>query len=260
VHWLANRLLLKQELAADADEFAGVELAQADAAKRRARKEKRKINGAKSTVRRKKNASFDLTYVPDTTHMLYGMRPASMTAVEGFQPLVSLFEQNIGLKATGIELNQIDQFMVLAFASNAEQPFGREPVLAVKTTKPVSFDKFIAWMAGGRAMEERELAGRKYSVNTSRRAFYTPDDRNLLYGSEDAIRSLIEQAKDGTGSPKWSKQFESVSTSQLCFTLDMEAVQSLMKQGALPRSSGSESRSRRIFAVVGKDNRDGGGR
>ena len=217
-------------LAIAADEVAGVELAQADAAKRKARKERMNKPRAKSTVRKRKNASFDLTYVPNTTRMLYGMRPAALAGVKGFQPLVGMFEPIIDSNKSGIELKQFDQFMVILFTSKPEEPFGRHSLLAVKTTKPVSFDKFIAWVGGGRPLVEKEVAGSKYSVNEHGRAFYTPDDRNLLWSSDDAIRSLIEQAKDGAGSPKWSKQFDSVSTNQLSFAVDMEAVQSPMVQ------------------------------
>lgn len=196
-----------------------IQLAQADKKKRNKKKRNRKI------------AKFDLTHVPTTTPMLVGVRPAALAAVKGFQPLLAMVEQNINPERTGIELNQFDQFLVIAFAPNPEKrPLGREPVLAVKTTKKVSFDKLIAWVGGDGPGAKREVAGREYRVSPSGRAFYAPDERNLLFGSENAIRGLIEATKDGGGAPKWSKQFEAVSTSQVGFALDMEAAQQSIKQ------------------------------
>lgn len=213
-------------LAAAADE-----LAQTDA-KKNARREGRDKPGPAKTVRQGKNARFDLKHVPSTTRMLVGLRPASLAAVKGFQPLLAMVEENINAAQTGIELKQFDQFLVITYAPNPEhEPFGHEPVLAVKTTKPVSFEELMTWIGGGGDQEDREVAGRKYSVSEKRnRAFYAPDDRNLLFGSEEAIRSLIEAMQDGAGSPKWSQQFETVATSQLCFVLDMEAARTSIRQ------------------------------
>jgi hypothetical protein len=104
VRWLANRLRLKQELAAAADEFAGEELAQADKPKRKARKEKKKLQEAAAALRKGREAKFDLPYVPATTRMLVGVRPASLAAVKGFQPLLAMVEENINPAATGIQL------------------------------------------------------------------------------------------------------------------------------------------------------------
>jgi beta-lactamase regulating signal transducer with metallopeptidase domain len=209
--------------------IAADELAQTDA-KKKARKERKQNPRPSATLRQRKNAKFDLTHVPATTRMLVGLRPAAMAAVKGFQPLLAMVEQNFDPKETGIELKQIDQFLIITFAPEPEQePFSREPVLAIKTTKKVSFDKFIAWVGGGGVQEWLEVGGHKYSIGRNDRAFCVPDDHNLLFGSLDAIQGLIELTKEGAGSPIWSKQFETVATSQLCLALDMKAAQSTIR-------------------------------
>jgi beta-lactamase regulating signal transducer with metallopeptidase domain len=208
---------------------AADELAQTDA-KKKTRKERRKNPGPSTTLRQRKNAKLDLTYVPAKTQTLVGLRPAAMAAVKEFEPLLAMVEQSVDPKETGIELKQIDQFLMLWFVTKEQEPlFGQSGVLAIKTTTKVSFDKFMAWYGGGGVREDREMGGQKYSISRNGHAFYAPDDRTLLFGSEYGIRGVIEQAKEGAGSPNWSKQFESVATSQLCFAVDTKALQSSLR-------------------------------
>ena len=219
------------------DDQAAVELAQADKPKRKARKEKKSLRQAKAAAAGQGDkANFDLTFVPSTTHMMVGLRPADMSTVKGFQPLVGMIEQNVRPEQTGIPIREFDQFLIMAIPRTAGgNAFSGQPVLAVKTTKKNSFDKFITWSSGGDARDEKEHSDRKYVVGKNGTAYYSPDDRNLIFGPEDVMRYVIDQTKDGTTAPSWSKEFQTVAGSQFCLVQDMNVFGSMM---ARQRSQG----------------------
>lgn len=208
------------------DELAEVELAQADKSKRKARKERKRIQEAAAAAKKGDKSKFDLTFVPSTTQMLVGLRPAVMSSVKGFQPLVAMIEQNVRPEQTGIPVKNFDQFLIMAIppvAGGDPFGFGREPTMAVTTTKSTSFEKFISWSSGGDDRTENEHSGRKYVVGKNGTAYYSPNDRNLIFGSEDVIRIVIDQAKDGAKAPSWNDEFQTVAESQFCYLLDMNA-------------------------------------
>ena len=219
------------------DDHAAVELAQADKAKRKARKEKKSLRQAKAAAAGQGDkANFDLTFVPSTTHMMVGLRPADMSTVKGFQPLVGMIEQNVRPEQTGIPVKEFDQFLIMAVPRTAGgHSFSGQPVLALKTTRSNSFEKFIAWNSGGDARDEKEHSGRKYVVGKNGDAYYSPNDRNLIFGAEDVMRYVIDQAKDGATAPSWSKEFQTVAGSQFCLVQDMIAFRSMI---ARQRSQG----------------------
>ncbi len=212
------------------DDQAGVELAQADKPKRKARKEKKSLRQAKAAAAGQGDkANFDLTFVPSTTHMMVGLRPADMSTVKGFQPLVGMIELNVRPEQTGIPIREFDQFLIMAVPRTAGgHAFSGQPVLAVKTTTSNSFDKFIAWSSGGDARDEKEHSGRKYVVGKNGTAYYSPDDRNLIFGPEDVMRYVIDQTKDGPTAPSWGKEFQTVAGSQFCLVQDMIAFRSMV--------------------------------
>jgi beta-lactamase regulating signal transducer with metallopeptidase domain len=218
-----------------ADETAGEQLAQADKPKRKARKEKKRLQAAAAAAKGGQD-KFDLTFVPSTTHMLMGLRPADMSTVKGFQPLVGMIEQNVRPEQTGIPVKEFDQFLVMAVPRTAGgHAFSGQPVLALKTTKSNSFEKFITWSSGGDARDEKEHGGHKYVVGKNGSAYYSPDDRNLIFGPEDVMRYVIDQTKDGATAPSWSKEFQTVAGSQFCFVQDMNAFGAMI---ARQRSQG----------------------
>lgn len=223
--------------AAADDDQAGIELAQADKPKRKARKAKKSLRQAKAAAAGQGDMDkFDLTFVPSTTHMLVGLRPADMSTVKGFQPLVGMIEQNVRPEQTGIPISEFDQFLIMAVPRTAGgHAFSGQPVLAVKTTKSNSFDKFITWSSGGDAQDEKEHSSRKYVVGKNGNAYYSPDDRNLIFGPEDVMRYVIDQTKDGATAPSWSKEFQSVAGSQFCLVQDMDVLRSMI---ARQRSQG----------------------
>ncbi len=209
------------------DDQAGVELAQADKPKRKARKERKRLEAA--AAEKESKDKFDLRFVPSTTHLLVGLRPADMSTVKGFQPLVGMIEQNVRPEQTGIPIREFDQFLIMAVPRTAGgHTFSGQPVLAVKTAGTNSFDKFITWSSGGDARDEKEHSGRKYVVGKNGSAYYAPDDRNLIFGPEDVMRYVIDQTKDGTTAPSWSQEFQSVAGSQFCLVQDMNALRSMI--------------------------------
>ena len=215
--------------AAADDKISNTELAQADAAKKKARQERKTLRDAAATADQGGNATFDLTYVPAATQMLVGVRPAAMSEVEGFKPLIAMVEQNVSPEKTGIEIKQFEQFLLMAIPPVEDgDPFSRKPVISLKTTKKVSFEKFITWMAGGEDRQAKESGGRNYVIGQDGDAYYSPDDRSLIYGSEDVIRRVIEQTKDGATTPSWNEKFQTVAKSQMCYVLDMNAARSMI--------------------------------
>lgn len=211
------------------DEVSNTELAQADAAKKKARQERKALREAAAIADQGGNAPFDLTYVPAATHMLVGLRPADMSTVKGFQPLVGMIEQNVRPDQTGIPVKEFDQFLIMAIPRTAgEHAFSGQPVLAVKTSRSNSFEKFITWSSGGNTQDEKEHSGRKYVVGKDGNAYYSPNDRNLIFGPEDVMQYVIDQTKDGATAPSWSKEFQTVAGSQFCFVQDMNAFRSMI--------------------------------
>lgn len=227
-------------LAAAADELTGEELTQADKPKRKARKEKKSLHQAAAAAGKGGEVKFDLTYVPSTTQMLVGLRPAAMSTVKGFQPLTAMIEQNIRPEKTGLPVNNFEQFLIMAIPPVAGgDPFSREPVMAVMLKKKTSFEKFITWSAGGDTRDEMEHRGRKYVIGQNGKAYYSPDERNLIFGSDDVIRRLIELTKNGATAPSWNDEFQTVANSQFCYVLDMNAARSTMAKQRL-RSGGRD--------------------
>jgi hypothetical protein len=216
------------------DEQTGVELAQADKAKRKARKEKISIREAKAAAARQGGkAKFDLSFVPSTTQLLIGLRPAEMSLVKGFQPLVGMIEQNVRPEQTGIAVKNFDQFLLMGIplvAGGDPFGFGREPTMAVTTTKSTSFEKFISWSSGSDDRTVKKHIGRKYVVGKNGTAYYSPNDRNLIFGSEDVIRIVIDQTKDGAKAPSWNDEFQTVAGSQFCYVLDMNAGRAMFER------------------------------
>ncbi|MGZ0163439.1 MAG: DUF1559 family PulG-like putative transporter [Planctomycetales bacterium] len=214
--------------AAADDEISNTELAQADKPKRKARKERKKLQET-AAAEKESGATFDLTYVPAATQMMVGVRPAAMSEVEGFKPLIAMVEQNVSPEKTGIEFNQFEQFLLMAIPpGEGGDPFSRQPVISLKTTKRLSFEKFITWMAGGEDRQAKESGGRNYVIGHGGKAYYSPDDRSLIYGSEDLIRRVIELTKDGATAPSWNEKFQTVANSQMCYVLDMNAARSMI--------------------------------
>lgn len=222
--------------AAADDENSNTEVAQADKTKRKARRAKKSLRDAKAAAEKAGKDAFDLTFVPSSTHMLVGLRPADMSTVKGFQPLVGMIEQNARPEQTGIPIKEFDQFLIVAVPRTVGgHSFSGQPVLAVKTTKSNSFEKFITWSAGGDSRDEKEHSGRKYVVGKNGNAYYSPDDRNLIFGPEDVMRYVIDETKDGATATSWSKEFQTVAGSQFCFVQDMNVFGSMM---ARQRSQG----------------------
>lgn len=216
-------------LAAAAEELTGEELAQADNPKRKARKERKRLQEEAAAASKDGGANFDLTYVPAETQMLVGLRPAAMSAVKGFQPLTTMIEQNVRPEQTGLPVKNVDQFLIMAIPPVAGgDPFSREPAMAIRATKATTFEKFITWSSGGDARGEKEHNGRKYVIGQNGKTYYTPDDRNLIFCSEDVMRRVIDLTKDGATPPSWNDEFQTVSNSQFCYVLDMNAARAML--------------------------------
>ena len=152
-----------------------------------------------------------------------------MSSVKGFQPLTTMIEQNVRPEQTGIPIKNFDQFLMMAIPPVAGgNAFSRQPIMAVKTKESTSFEKFITWSTGGDSRDEKEHNGRGYVIGKNGQAYYSPDDKNLIFGSDDVIRRVIDLTKDGATAPRWNDEFQTVANSQFCYVLDMNAVRALL--------------------------------
>ncbi|MBX3436427.1 MAG: DUF1559 domain-containing protein [Planctomycetaceae bacterium] len=190
---------------------------------------------------------FNLENVPATTSVLLGIRPARLANRPELQQLSAWFEQALESEKTGIEMKQVDQFLVFARitpANNGQspavqaqgsQPPPSAPVMELRMTGPTDFTAFLRGQMGEIQAEpggERPhyIMQKSEWPNMFPMAGLIVDDRTLLYGRQQDLQEFLDNRGPNEATPAWAARFESVANDALCFVGDMTAFRPLIQK------------------------------
>ena len=190
-----------------------------------AAKAKATVRAAATTVRAAGNAdAFDLRYVPATSTMVVGARPARLTTDKSLQKIIGMLEKD-ALGRFGVKVADIDQVLFLGFQIDENGPaVGNEPVIVLnlKQDSKANVDSVIKGLTPG-DLAEKTHNGMKYQ-ESGNGASYSPDSKTLITGRVEMVKWLMDATKNGPGRHVWTKQFKKVANSDFVYVLDMDAM------------------------------------
>jgi beta-lactamase regulating signal transducer with metallopeptidase domain len=194
---------------------------------------------AKATLRAVAKAdAFDLRYVPATSTMVIGARPARLTADKSLQKIIGMLEKD-ALGKFGIKVADIDQVLFLGFQIDENGPaLGNDPVIVLNLSQDskANVDSVIKGLSPG-DLTEKTHNGMTYQ-ESGRHASYAPDSKTLIMGRVEMVTWLMDATKDGPGRHVWTKQFKNVAKSDFVYILDMDAMRpEIDKQTARARNN-----------------------
>ncbi|MDA1018381.1 MAG: M56 family metallopeptidase, partial [Planctomycetota bacterium] len=193
------------------------------------------------TKRVPSKSRFDLRYVPETTKMLIGMRPADAVKSSMFSPFIPFIDQSINQAETGIGVADIEQLLMVGFLAkskdgpkNAGQVASivrQQPTFILTTNRDVDFTKYIAMDAG--ETTEEKYAGATLYVGGRRlrnQAYVSPAPRTLIYGAVSQVKSLLDATRSGAAKLDWAEQFAQFADAHGVYLLDMDELRPMLER------------------------------
>ncbi len=191
---------------------------------------------------------FDLSHAPaETVAVLVGKPSVILTRPE-FKPISEIFspERFMGIKFD--ELESVTYYLMRGF-DRPRPPAGGE-ALAVehRLSKPGDWKETLKQV--GPDAETIQADGHEMVRSAKRRlAAVKLDDRTLLIGGEDAVRSVLSARENGPVKHRWDAVWSKIKKGQVAVAVDTTAFASLVPKDAVPNSPADTFM--RSMAIVG---------
>ena len=159
----------------------------------------------------KSQGDVDWTFVPPNPAALAIVRPAALLSGDEMQPLVKLFNEQVGFeKVYGLSVSELDE--VKAILPNFPDP-GVQPTEAVGVfvlrAKTAHDWKAFGEQAAGKSVAA-EFLGKSYAKPAERPlayGYFLADERTIVLASETQLQRVIALAKNPAAKPDWADQW-----------------------------------------------------
>lgn len=172
-------------------------------------------------------AVFDLTNTPVNTMMAVVGRPAEILRRPEFQPVAALFNESLQspwAATVKLKVDEVDGITLLFLRGRNEARQSGQlptPTVILHSIKPQDWNA----VAGPSAKDREVVPFEGLSYTRSKTAlndagFFTPDNRTIVIGDEDALKQMIAARKGGPVRHAWDGAWSRIKKGQVAFAID----------------------------------------
>jgi hypothetical protein len=153
-------------------------------------------------------SDFGLAYIPRDAVLVVAARPATLLGREALAPVREALDQMGGQQLDlDIRPAEVAQVTAMVLANLDREP---RAAVIVRTISAEVAGKFVARL--GPNPERREFAGQAYFRQDSRICFFQPDDRTVVFSSDEtAMRRCIVAGAAGAATTSWAARWKTVA-------------------------------------------------
>ncbi|SIO13733.1 BlaR1 peptidase M56 [Singulisphaera sp. GP187] len=170
---------------------------------------------------------FDLSHAPVNTMMAVVGKPAEILRRPEFQPVAALLNdphERLWAGSPNLKADEVESMTVLilrAREGGGTPGTPNPPTVILHSTKPQD------WKAVAKSFVKRpevvQFDGSSYTRSMGApndSGVFTPDDRTIVIGSEDALKQVITSRKGGPSRHAWDGAWSRVKKGQIAFAFD----------------------------------------
>ncbi len=174
---------------------------------------------------------FSLRFVPAEAVLVAAIRPAELLAEPGIGDFLKKFD-GVGkmIDATGVDPAKLAE-ATLIMLPGGQQPAEPHPLVVLRTNEAIDWKKVTEEHAPG-AREDSFGGTTFYHARVGHRepAYFQPNDRTMVLGTDPQIRLVITMAQggfDGLPGPSWAEEWNAQPAGQARVAVNVEVLKAV---------------------------------
>ncbi len=230
--------VLTNSVAAVEERAEAIEVAQADG--RKTRRERKAAEAAASD----ETQPFDLSFVPTSTNLMLGIRPASIASEKSIAPLIGGLEQTLlsSPNEAGLRIADLRQVLMLGYpVKDGGRPLGDRPVFVI-TPEAGAGERVRAWVKSQFKTEivfrerqpvqlQESHSGEVIAATILGADGDVTAPRAIAIGRDAMVRELVMAVSQGDTTPDWLDEFTPVSRNQMAIVARLIALRAEIDAG-----------------------------
>jgi len=167
---------------------------------------------------------LETSYLPSDAGFAILVRPAELAKAKYAQPVAAAFDQLLTPLKLGTSVANIDEFKFVFLGWPMAGP--ADVYLVIRGTKPMDWKTVFSAMGNTTA----EKVDGQILYHQRNDAFWLPDDRTVVYGTQTGVKRTLEQVAPNDRAD-WSDSWEKAAKRPLAGLLHMRILEGQMGPG-----------------------------